>query len=338
MRSSGLLTSLSYFGLAAALATPKLGQDVINTAGGAPPNGPPPTNLSANAISGFQLANFLENLEAAFFEAGVKNMTSNGGWGMETFGPLSVQTIEMIAAQEQVHVATIQAILAPSNSTISPCNYTFPVESAADFVALASTITSVGIGAVNFLTASLATTDPDLVTGTSSIITVESRHDAFFRERMGLVPNPAPFDTQLPGEWAYSLALPFVVKDSCTLLPITALPPLAITGGTNSWSATASSNSEYERPVTINLLWDAQNVPGAADNNTQLFVAWVNQANAAVYTNVTRVDQNTGTAPVPQGLNGITFAALTNQTAFNTPADLVANTLAGPVPYVPDLH
>lgn len=48
---------------------------VADAAGGAPPNGSPPPNISDDAVADFQGVNFLENLEAAFFEEGLKNLT-----------------------------------------------------------------------------------------------------------------------------------------------------------------------------------------------------------------------------------------------------------------------
>ena len=44
-------------------------------AGGGPPNGGAPTKISATAIISFQGANFLENLESAFFQEGLDNLT-----------------------------------------------------------------------------------------------------------------------------------------------------------------------------------------------------------------------------------------------------------------------
>jgi hypothetical protein len=98
--------------------------------------------------------------------------------------------------QEEVHLSSLFNLLNSYNTTpIPPCNYSFPVESTKRFFELADVITSVGIGATIGLTERLAVTDPVLVRTVSSILTVESRHDAFFRSIRGEVPNPAPFDT-----------------------------------------------------------------------------------------------------------------------------------------------
>jgi hypothetical protein len=89
---------------------------------------------------------------------------------------------------------TISNLLAHFNATpLAPCAYQFPITSAPEFFALANIITSVGIGAIANLTASIAATDAVLTAGTVTIITVEARHDAFFRSTAGQVANPAPF-------------------------------------------------------------------------------------------------------------------------------------------------
>jgi len=59
---------------------------------------------------------------------------------------------------------------------------------------------SIGIGGVIHIIAGLATSDPKIVQGPASILAVEARHDAFFREvGLQLRPNPSPFDTRISG-------------------------------------------------------------------------------------------------------------------------------------------
>jgi hypothetical protein len=73
----------------------------------------------------------------------------------------------------------------------------------------------VGIGVTISLADRLAVIDPELINAVSSILTVESRYDAFFRYINGKVPNPAPFNTRISDIWAYNLALSFIVPGSC---------------------------------------------------------------------------------------------------------------------------
>ena len=77
MRSVAV-TSFALVAASSVLAVPMQArsESVADTAGGAPPNGPPPAKISDDAIADFQGVNFLENLEAAFFEEGLKNLTA----------------------------------------------------------------------------------------------------------------------------------------------------------------------------------------------------------------------------------------------------------------------
>ena len=91
-----------------------------------------------------------------------------------------------------------------NGSTIEPCTYNFPVESKADFLGLGNLITSIGFGAAIYLGIDLALSDPSLVAVVGQTVTVEARHDAFFRFTAGRTPSPSPYDTAIPGVWAFN--------------------------------------------------------------------------------------------------------------------------------------
>lgn len=293
---------------------------VAHIAGGAPPNSPPPANISATAIAGFTGANFLENLESAFFFAGLQNLTHT--WNSS---PDVIAVVRNVIAQEEVHVQTIENLLSHFKApTLDPCKYVFPVTSEASFLQLANIITSVGIGAVINLASTIAVTDPGLVPGPASILAVEARHDAFFRiSGLNAVPNPAPFDTRISGAWALNLANQFVVPGSCppdqkikfpifptlTVIPPRADSPIVGTGCEISFIVDTSKLTQQE----------------------QLFVGWVNQANVPVYTPAKISDGKVHTS-VPAGLSGVAFAALTDQTTATDVNALTEKTLAGPAP------
>ena len=95
-----------------------------------------------------------------------------------------------------MHVATITDLLnGYSASMITPYQYSFPVSSVDEFIALGDIITSVGISALIGLVNRVSYTNPWIVNTMSSIVTVKSRHNAFFRHMSGRVPNLAPFNT-----------------------------------------------------------------------------------------------------------------------------------------------
>lgn len=362
--------------------------NVTDTAGGDAPNAPLTAYITDTVIAQFWIANFLENLEASFFAAGAENLSE---WGTEGYPAGTLEVVRKVAAvrppppstassatllsasihseiltqaprqQEQVHVTTITSILSAYNHLpLQPCRYQFPVTSTSEFLSLAQTITAVGIGAILDIAATLAEQAPLLLPSLTSLVTVEARHDAFFRSAAAnLVPNPAPFDTRISAVWALNLAWPFVVPGSCpTPLEFPFFAPLNIgvaapgsvgrrrcvnasaddatssSSASSTSTALASANTTPTDPppaprMTFTLPLPFQPYLNLAASSV-LYVAWVNQANVPVYTEATVTDGTVETA-VPPGLAGVAFAALTGQNqAWNVTA-LTNATLAGPV-------
>ena len=64
-------------------------------AGGGPPNSGVPTIISAGAIKELQLAHFLENLEASFFNTGLTEITK---WGTNEYPNDAIDVVSKIAA------------------------------------------------------------------------------------------------------------------------------------------------------------------------------------------------------------------------------------------------
>ncbi|KAF8856257.1 hypothetical protein BDZ45DRAFT_545157, partial [Acephala macrosclerotiorum] len=281
------LSSITLGRLAA--ATP-ICSNITNTAGGGLPDSGRPSFISPSAVKGFQLTLFLELLEVSYFSSGLTNITK---WDICGYANDTVETISKVVAQEEVHAATIVELLEAYNETlVAPCTYSFPVNSTDEFFDLADIITSVGIGAIIGLAEHLAVTDPLLLKSVSSILTVESRQDAFFRQAEGLVPNPAPFDTGISDIWAYNLAYSFVVPGSCQVeVPLPILPTLAVSDPPYSNSTMNSSLREFT--------WDPAQITFVAEAGKQLLVGWVNQLNVPVYTPLNITVKGKGTAAVP---------------------------------------
>ena len=183
-----------------------------------------------------------------------------------------------------------------------------------------------GIGATIGLAEHLAVTDPLLIKSISSILTVESRHDAFFRHIEGEVPNPAPFDTGISDIWAYNLALSFVVPGSCPVeVPLPILPTLSVSG-----PPSAISTNSTARLSLREFTWDPMQMPFVNEVGKPLLIGWINQFNVPVYTKLNITVKGKGTADVPQEMNGVAFAVVTTQQPDNA-NDLALATLAGPV-------
>jgi hypothetical protein len=198
-------------------------------------------------------------------------------------------------------------------------------------------ITSVNIGATIGILERLAVVDSMLARSVSSILTVESRHDAFFRSAMGESPNPTPFDTGISGLWAYNLALSYVVPGSCPVeLPLPILPTLTVaqaivTPCVNATAPYTNTSTPYTNtPTQLEFTWDPTQEPFIAESGKQLLIGWVNQLFAPIYTTLNITGTGTGTAYVPEGVSGIAFAALTVQQPDNV-NDLALATIAGPI-------
>ncbi|KAF2260222.1 hypothetical protein CC78DRAFT_547702 [Lojkania enalia] len=306
----------------------------IGIAGGGPPNSPVPVEISVNGAKDVQLTQFLENLEVSFFSAASTNLST---WDTTAYSNSSIDTVNRITAQEEVHLETLTAILNTYNvPLIPPCNYSFPVSSAKEFFEVADLISSVGISATIGLSQHLTLLDPSVARLISSFLSVKSRYDSFFRDVQEREPNPSPFDTGISAIWAYNIALSFIIPGSCPVqIPLPVLPELTVTQGimdpatvapfANRTNSANSTNGDILKEFT----WDPTQVPFVVQGDKQLLAGWVNQANKPVYTPLTNTSEGKGTARMPQGLSGITFVAITTE-QFTDVDDLAQGTIAGP--------
>ncbi len=200
------------------------------------------------------------------------------------------------------------------------------MNSTKDFFELAHVITSAGIGATIGLAECLAVRDPLFIRSISSMLAVESRHDAFFRQTLGKVPNPAAFDTGLSDIWAYNLALTFVVPGSCPVEVVApTLPRLIAVEPTVAPFANRTEGLEQ-----LEFTWDPAQIPFVMEEGKQLFIGWVHQLNEPVYTPLEITGRGEGTARLPPEMNGVAFAVATVQKPNNV-NDLALATMAGPV-------
>ncbi|EXJ77873.1 hypothetical protein A1O3_09032 [Capronia epimyces CBS 606.96] len=321
----------SVFAAPALVTGAALPPNIADQAGGGLPNAPGEPKVSQTGLDNFQVANFLENLESAFFQEGLMNYTW-WGTGGQTNGVSNLEVVSHIAAQEEVHVAAIVDLLKANGvRDVAPCKYSFPVTDEKSFLALGNIITTVGIGALIGLQRVLADTDPGLEPIVGSILPVESRHDAFFRMTAHEIPNPTTFETRISGAWAYNLALDFTVGGSCSNLPpsITSLPifpDLGIVGYGSPSFATPNA------PGKLIFKIGQEKMLPAGWNVQPLWIAWVNQDNLPAYTPVTINGNGELHADVQPGMFGVAFAALTNQNTATNVDDLTKATLAGPIP------
>jgi rubrerythrin len=137
------------------------------------------------AILNFALG--LEELEAAFYAAGLKNANLSGQTKKlaTEFGDQETQHRDLL--KQTVEALGGKAAAAPQVK--------FGLSNEQSFLKLVVALEDTGVGAYNGAGPSLTT--PDLVAAAGSIVQVEGRHAAAMRMRAGQDPSPAAFDTPL---------------------------------------------------------------------------------------------------------------------------------------------
>jgi Ferritin-like domain len=289
-------------------------------AGGGPPNGPPPATLAPATVGAFQLAGYNENLEAAFFEEGLNNITTN--WIHVPHFPVSItEVIRKIAADEEVHVETAEGVVKHFNGTVVPrCKYKFPVSTVDEFLALGHSITSIGIGGAIALADAFARNEGAPVRNIAAILAVEARHDSFFRITHNNIPNVAAFDTPLTGKLVFNLFEPFVVPGSCKITPnIPIIPQMTVDG------FSYGNFAPEKRPTKYTFSFDPAQIRGSTE---VMYIGWLNQANKPAFVPFNSVSRGKGWAEVPPQLTATAFAILTNNTAATDVDALAAAALA----------
>ena len=146
--------------------------------------------LAQDTASDIQVVNFvlgLENLEAAFYAAALKNANLSG----------QVKTLATeFAKHETAHVDTLKQLVQQfGGSPAAAPAAKFKVSSQADFLKTAVALEDLGVGAYNG--AIPAVKEPGVVAALASIVQVEARHAAALRFRANQDPAPAAFDRAL---------------------------------------------------------------------------------------------------------------------------------------------
>ncbi|MCJ1367455.1 hypothetical protein MMC16_006588 [Acarospora aff. strigata] len=272
-----------------------------------------------------QLALFLERLEFNLYSGGFNNFTDEQ-YIAQGFPPGFRENVGVIARNEAVHIDTISQVLQSNGVTpVPPCIYKFPSTDPKSFVSLANMITTVGIGSYIGGAAPLSS-NPTLLTAASAILAVEARHDAYLRAGLGASPFPTPFDTPLTAVFAYNLAQMFIV--SCPqYLPIIVLPKLTLSAPTPPLNL----RPPLAPGTILTFNWDPATFFVPVNPADPLFIAFVNQIGKVFFVNVNKVNERSGTVPLPSGLGNIAFAVLTTFSGGLTQEQLTTfGTLAGP--------
>ncbi|KAK2728888.1 twin-arginine translocation pathway signal [Colletotrichum kahawae] len=272
--------------------------------------------ISAPAARSLQLALFIKNVEVDFFRR-LSDTAKTTPFPSNITGA----DLESISTQDQIQRDALRRILdAAGEDPVQPCTYSPPPGDWAASVSAGSRLKSIGASANVGIAESIAATDATLLPGVLAIAATESRHDAMMAAADGKPASPTAFGTAIPEEWAYNLALGSVVPGSCPSLPALPVVPglSAQLGGGGGGDASCSFS------------WDPEQAAASIEGPKPLFIAWVNQLAAPVYTSLAVTSPGNGTASPLGGIAGSVFAVLTSQDEAATVAELVGYTIAGP--------
>ena len=211
-----------------------------------------------------------------------------------------------------------------SAPVVPPCNYTFPATNFDEFLAVANLL-STNFGSVIGVQQQLTGSDLAIAASITSILAVETRHDAFLRILHGVIPNPSPFDTGIPIAWAYNIGLKLTISGSCPVeVPLPTYPQLSI----DPAGIPAFTSDSYPETLTFN--WDTRQAWVQRETGKQMYAAWINLFNQQIYTPVTLNQEGSGTTSVPKDMQAVAFVALTTLQPSNF-EDLQDATLVGPI-------
>lgn len=239
----------------------------------------------------------LEHLEDKFYREGLANYTQ-ADFIAAGFPDPFYDNLKEISYDETTHVSFLSTALGAA--AVEECTYSFPSTDAKSFVALASVLEGVGVAA--YLGAAASIADKAYLTDAGSILTVESRHNAYIRGALAQSPFPQPFDDPLTFDEVYTLAAGFIV--SCPAansakpqLPLKAFPTVTLgtTGKIVSGQAITLETPGY--------------VLEPADSTTPIYAAFIT-VTGPIYAD-TKVVEGGFTTVVPAGIDGQSYVVLT---------------------------
>ncbi|KAF2682995.1 hypothetical protein K458DRAFT_478449 [Lentithecium fluviatile CBS 122367] len=238
----------------------------------------------------------LEHLEDTFYRQGLTNFTladfTAAGYDNETY-----TRIQTVSGDETTHVKFLTDALKAANATpVAECTYAFGITDVKSFLATASVLEGVGVSA--YLGTAAAIMEKTYLTAAASILTVESRHSAYIRNKIGQEPFPQPFDNPLSINSVYTLAAQFIVScpESNPPLPVKAFPTLTATPKDAATPVTTGSS--------IVLMVDGYKVEGT------VYAAFIT-VTGPVWGELNVIDGDFEVV-VPEGVKGQSYVVLTS--------------------------
>ncbi|EMC91483.1 hypothetical protein BAUCODRAFT_330006 [Baudoinia panamericana UAMH 10762] len=320
------------------------GGTLSNATGGAKPSG--------NSITSVAFVAFNELFEVAFFTELVYNITNNvHGFDHIPNRDSVLNILKVHLADEELHaINAIKAVQGVANTTIAPCQYTFPVTTFNDSIALASKFTDVVLSTLpDIQTIFAQNNDAGLIRGVGSVIGQEGEQDGFYRELLGKVPAQLPFLTAGARNFAFNaINQNFIVPGSSCPARDTLLAGL--NGGEglklfdvlNIETSASEFTDETDIEATFSVLTSTQQPAAqsfAVQSTPSNCLTYINQQNVPLQFPVTLElsGKNDGkiefTAPFPgktHFLNGLTIAVVTDSCNLTDVDQISEHTVFGP--------
>lgn len=254
----------------------------------------------------------LEHLEDKFYREGLANYTE-AQFAAAGFDSTFYTNLKEISYDETTHVAFLSGALSAAGATpVAECTYSFGTTTAAGFVGLASVLEGVGVSA--YLGAAAFISTKAYLTAAASILTVESRHNAYIRAALKESPFPQPFDTPLDFDEVYTLASQFIVScpaSNPAFLPLAAFPSLAASG-------TAASGSTIELTVSQSVTSKGKWSPPA-----KVYAAWA-AVTGSVFVPAQSVGNGVYKTVIPAGFHGQSYVVLTDNSTDSSDTSILA--------------
>ncbi|QSZ30503.1 hypothetical protein DSL72_000057 [Monilinia vaccinii-corymbosi] len=311
----------------------------------------PPATLAGgkDSLTNFQFANFNENMEVAFFDELIYNISTNilgFTFSSQYEKEQALQNFIAIEAQEKLHAINAgKAIVRFTNDTnaiIQPCKYNFPVNNFKEAIATASLFTDMVMGTLGDIQNNFAVNgDATFIRGVAATLGQEGEQNGYFRFLLNKIPSALPFLTASTRDFAFSAVHQnFVVEGTCPNIHTIPLKKFQALTATQPETINAHSTIQF----TFQLSPSQSYTDSWGDKCKALSLVYVNQQNKPVVQAWESIglqaDQRTVVAtarfPFDAGAadgapgNGLTLAALAVGDGFADIAEVSEKAVFGP--------
>ncbi|KAF9187332.1 hypothetical protein BGZ51_001422 [Haplosporangium sp. Z 767] len=214
----------------------------------------PTPNMAKNTADVLNYALTLEHLESEFYKQGLAKFDASA-FTDAGFNPVVRERFIHIGEHENDHVSTLISVLESMKvKPVPACEYNFPMDNVAQFLAVAQALENTGVSAYLGAASRL---NGDLLTAAASITTIEARHAAYLNELMKQLGFPYSFDTPLGSREIVTVASNFI--KSCPydlgVKPFTQLSAILPTDSSNKVMTSFTGHSSNSHPTFCQFLY-----------------------------------------------------------------------------------